>query len=257
MRSERDARWPLGFRTESAIAPLTKNHQTIGRAQRLLLSLAAVIFRQRQGFMSLAIITSSRGNALFLILIAVALFAALSYAVTQSGRGGGTIGKEQTVIAAAQIVQIGGSLQQAINRMTLTGTPADNIVFSTAECAAPNSGNECTTGTNCLFAREGGGVLIPDLPANIGGTIQICYSTAAEGWSVQDVGTASADVQFSIDGLSTEVCSEINRGLGISGIPVDLDGNAVANAAPGEWAFCYEWGGGAYDRSYVQVLFAH
>lgn len=58
---------------------------------------------------------SERGNILFMILIAVALFAALSYAVTSSSRGGSKgIGEERARLLASRIVQYGTSIEQAV-----------------------------------------------------------------------------------------------------------------------------------------------
>ena len=101
---------------------------------------------------------SSRGNALFLILIAVALFAALSYAVTKSGRGGGTISKEKALLDAASLVNFGNAINAAVQRMIITGTAApDTLVFETAF----KSGVPCSTGDKCVFAPEGGGLNPP------------------------------------------------------------------------------------------------
>ena len=63
---------------------------------------------------------------LFLILIAVALFAALSYAVTNSGRGGGGTDREQAEIMAAQMMQFISSLQTAKQRYEILGS-ADQL----------------------------------------------------------------------------------------------------------------------------------
>lgn len=62
------------------------------------------------------------GNALFLILIAVALFAALSYAITNSRRGGGNIDRETATLNAASLVQMTTLLRSAADRMVLFGT---------------------------------------------------------------------------------------------------------------------------------------
>jgi hypothetical protein len=61
-----------------------------------------------------------RGNVLFLILIAVALFAALSYAVTQStNSGGANTSKEQAKLDRAELENYMAALQTGIMRLTI------------------------------------------------------------------------------------------------------------------------------------------
>lgn len=206
---------------------------------------------------------SDRGNALFLILIAVALFAALSYAVTQSGRGGGTVSRETALIAAAQITQSAAALKATVDRMLITGTQVADLQFHTGaiSCDEPDaSWPKCTSGADCVFAPEGGGAALPSFPANISdglAPVVLCLENPATNtWSMEGVGTAAPDSSLSIDNLSREVCAAINKGLGIDGIPHDATSDTVINTGlPGTSALCHSWPSGAVTKySYVHAM---
>jgi hypothetical protein len=70
---------------------------------------------------------NARGNAFFLILIGVALFALLAYAITQSSRtSGGSATKEQNKILATQLLEDGNDIYQAVNtRMSVMSSCAN------------------------------------------------------------------------------------------------------------------------------------
>ena len=62
------------------------------------------------------------GNVLFIILIAVALFAALSYAVVGSSRNtGGNIDDENTHLIASEILNYVSSVETAFTRLRARG----------------------------------------------------------------------------------------------------------------------------------------
>jgi hypothetical protein len=84
-----------------------------------------------------------------MILIAVALFAALSYAVTQSGRGSGSVDRERAMLAASSLVQTESRFQQAIMRLQLaykcseTQLSFDNTVVTGYTNATAPSDKSC------------------------------------------------------------------------------------------------------------------
>ena len=96
------------------------------------------------------------GNVLFLILIAVILFAALSYAVTKSGSGNGNVDSEKTAIALAQLNSIVGSISVATDRLMLfNGCSMREIAENSSSPFDPDPilKAECN-----LFGIEGGNI---------------------------------------------------------------------------------------------------
>ncbi len=171
------------------------------------------------------------GNVLFLILIAVALFAALSYAVTQSSRSGGDgVSKDKAKLTASQIIQYATHVEQAISRMKLinrcTDTQIDfrNNFVAGYENPSSQSANRCE-----VFHPNGGGIQWQEAPKNA--------TTNNNDWvfngsnTVTNIGTGGqnttsptcpggpagscAELVMILSNLDKSLCLEINKKLGV------------------------------------------
>ena len=166
------------------------------------------------------------GNVLFLILIAVALFAALSYAVTQSTRGGGNADDETSLISSASLTQYPASLKTSILRMSITNGVADQDI----EFNPPSDIGNCTnSGANCLFSPAGGGASFQEAPANVvTGNNPVAWVFNSNN-EVENIGSnggtaATAETIAFLTGVTNGICNKINEELGIGNgtvIPVE------------------------------------
>lgn len=156
------------------------------------------------------------GNVLFLILIAVALFAALSYAVTQSTRSGsGSTDREQSLLGSATLTQYPTALRTAVVRMVLGGTDIRDVYFNTP-------GNFTGVSTNLLvFHPDGGGAVYQEAPADVmatGGVGRWYHS--GEMYIPQigrDTGNNANELIAFLPGINSATCERINTQMGIEG----------------------------------------
>lgn len=161
---------------------------------------------------------SESGNVLFLILIAVVLFAALSYVVTQSTRSGvGTTEREKNVLSSAQMTQYPTALRTSLIRMVLSGIPVELVRFDD-----PTEFATSTSSVNQLvFHPAGGGAVFQegtsDLSASGNDTLQWRYNAH---FQVNGIGLTNEpggnDLIAFLPGISNGICRQINEQLGIN-----------------------------------------
>lgn len=171
------------------------------------------------------------GNVLFLILIAVVLFAALAYAVTQSTRGaGGGAQGESALVEAAQVTQYPATIRVAVNRMVIAGAEITDLEFN-----PPSTFGSLSAPAVGVFHPDGGGATYSTSKiSSFDFEAEWKYNLGAE---IQNVGTSSPgslagnDLVAFLMGVPRDVCLKINQEHGISAdIPVAPNFNYISVA---------------------------
>ena len=167
--------------------------------------------------------TGEEGNVLFLILIAVALFAALSYAVTQSSRSGGSDANNETnLVNSAQITQYPASVRTAIIRMIIS----NSIDETTLEFNPPSNFGGLTSNTYGVFHPSGGGASFVQAPAEVMASGAQAYWFFSADYYIENIGTTANDIIAFLPSITESICERINTELGISG-STDADSDGV------------------------------
>ncbi|MFA5592868.1 MAG: hypothetical protein WC989_06115 [Micavibrio sp.] len=202
---------------------------------------------------------SEGGGVLVWILIAVALFAALSYTMVREGGTGAatrTMSDAQARLAAAEIIAYGDAVKQAIQKMRISGAGDTEPDFQTPVFinSAGNSMNKpnphCTAASCRVFDPSGGGVQAAAVSANAVIELEVAEPTpqaghwAAHQFKVEGVGTEELELLFSAHEIRKEVCMKINDLLGVqnpSGAPpvdnvsgIGWNGQYVSSAILGD-----------------------
>lgn len=184
--------------------------------------------------------TSQHGNALWFILVAIVLLAALTVLLSRSGTSVDQSGDiEQLRIKSSQIIRWAKGIESVIEQMKLRGISESDISFentitaqdySNASCDAHADPNECK-----IFATGGGGqnYLNPPSGSAEAGAEWIFTGANNVGTAAYPIGTTASgagnDLILLLPNANAALCTQINKDLEIAAgtIPADATGIAL------------------------------
>lgn len=218
------------------------------------------------------------GNILFLILIAVALFAALSYAVTQTTQGSGSVSKDKTKLLAARMLNHISEIQRGIQHMRLINRCSDTqLSFESAQQGGFSThyvNPSAPADKRChLYDPNGGAVTFEKIPDDPNG-----FDLAEHGWGgfyhfsgyvkFYEIGSEEAELVLHLPHIYDDLCMEIAKGLGGNGVRysasdigwftlpqlfrgVYTDYSLTSSATAGQKVVCRDSGTTSYDYNFL------
>lgn len=162
-----------------------------------------------------------RGNALIYVLIAIALFAGLSFVLSRQTRSNESamLSGDKAEMYAAQLISFAAQTRQAIEQMTFSGSDLDELDFMLPSDAA----FETPPNIHKVYHPEGGGLTLRQLPPEV--TAQ-SSATPPAGWylgrfnNVEWTASTGTDVLLIAYQISKPVCEAINKKItGSTAIP--------------------------------------
>lgn len=162
------------------------------------------------------------GNAFIYVLVAVALFAGLSFALSRSNDAApqNEISAAQIQTAASEILSYAGQAQSAVDQMMMNGTQISTMNFLPPAHADFNT----TTTIHKLYHPDGGGLQYRSLPASAAGGLTTggFYIGRVTNVEYSTPSTAS-DILLLVTGLNEAVCRHINQKItGQSNFPTTV-----------------------------------
>ncbi|NBX66082.1 MAG: hypothetical protein EBQ96_03695 [Proteobacteria bacterium] len=184
---------------------------------------------------------TTKGNILFMLLVAIVLIAALTYAITRGDQAGGNLTREKTSLAADQVASLGVDLRRAVDAMTRAGRSETTISF--AHAAISGYGTPDTTPDAEVFNISGGGVAYIDVPdgVNDGSQWEFYGLTAAPGMGEE----ANADLMLVLPNVNETFCRAFNKKAGYpDNAAIPTDGAACLHNTSSRFAGAFATGGG-------------
>lgn len=187
------------------------------------------------------------GNAMIYVLIAIVLFAALSFIVSRQNDNSetSTLDQHRVEIIATQIIETSMQLKQGVDQMLYGGTDPDNLDFVTPDTEPAFSAG--TTHINKVFHPSGGGIVLQPLPS--GSTNQVSNDPPAQWYigrfvNIEWTSSAEEEVIMTAHQLTRQVCEAINLRLLGNAAPlvttanprdILVDDSLHGGANPVEW----------------------